>query len=98
MAAGSFAAATTRLLLCSTCAGMLGDPAGGGNIQINIQRNVIVISQQSGSRFAYDQTLRFRYDSATKRFLLIGEDFENRDRATGTTVKESTNHLTGLKI
>jgi hypothetical protein len=90
--------ATTRLLLCSTCAGMLGDPSGGGNIQINIQRNVIVVSQQSGSRFAYDKTLRFRFDPATKRFLLIGEDFENNDRATGAITRESSNYLTGLKI
>ena len=72
--------------------------AGGGNIQIKIQRNVIVISQQSGSRFSYDQTLRFRFDSATGRFLLIGEDFENNDRATGAITRESTNYLTGLKI
>ncbi|HKS42323.1 MAG TPA: hypothetical protein VJX74_17015 [Blastocatellia bacterium] len=92
------AAVTTRLLFCSTCAGMLGDPASGGNIQIKIQRNVIIVSQQSGSRFAYEQTLRFRFDPATSRFLMIGEDFDNRDRAEGTTVKESTNYLTGLKI
>lgn len=92
------AVATTRLLFCSTCAGMLGDPAGGGNIQIKIQRNVIVVSQQSGSRFAYEQTLRFRFDSPTGKFLMIGEDFENNDRATGAIVRESTNYLTGLKI
>ncbi len=92
------AIATTRLLLCSTCGGMLSDPEGGGNIQITIERGVIIVSQQSGSRNAYDQTLRFRFDRATGRFLLIGEDFEDHDRATGTIIRESSNLLTGLKI
>ena len=92
------AIATTRLLLCSTCGGVMSDPEGGANIQITIERGVIIVSQQSGSRNAYNQTLRFRFDRATGRFLLIGEDFEDHDRATGAIVRESTNYLTGLSI
>lgn len=99
-AGGGFtrAAATTRLLLCSLCAGVRGDPSGGSNIQLRVERGVIVVEQQSGSRFAYDHTLRFRHDRATNRFLLVGEDFDNRDTATGERTEESSNYLTGNKI
>lgn len=92
------AAVTTRLLLCSTCAGVRGDPSGGGNIQIRIERGVIVVEQQSGSRFAYSHTLRLRYERETNRFLLIGEDFDNRDTATGDRTEESSNYLTGVRL
>lgn len=92
------AAVSTRLLLCSSCGGVRGDPAGGGNIQIRVERGHVVVEQQSGSRFAYNQTLRFRHDRTSNRFLLIGEDFENRDTATGDRTNESTNHLTGVKL
>lgn len=92
------AAASTKLLLCSLCAGVRGDPSGGGNIQVSVERGVIVVAQQSGSRFAYDHTQRFRHDRASGRFLLIGEDFDNRDTATGERTEESSNYLTGTKI
>lgn len=92
------AAATTKLLLCSTCAGVRGDPAGGGNIQIRIERGVIVIEQQSGSRSSYNHTTRFRFDRETNRFLLIGEDFDNNDTATGNRTEESNNYLTGVRL
>ncbi|MBA3715572.1 MAG: hypothetical protein H0W76_24475 [Pyrinomonadaceae bacterium] len=91
------AAVTTRLLLCSTCAGVLGDPQGG-NITIEVAKGVITVRQLSGSRFAYERTLRFRFDSRGSRFALIGEDFDNIDRATGERTLESTNHLTGVKL
>lgn len=92
------AAASTRLLLCSTCAGVRGDPQGGGNIQVRVERGQIVVEQQSGSRYAYNQTLRFRHDRETGRFLLIGQDFDNQDTATGERTNESTNYLTGVKL
>jgi hypothetical protein len=94
----SVAAATTKLLLCSTCAGIRGDPASGGNIQIRVERGVIVVQQQSGSRFSYDHTTRFRFDRATNRFLLIGEDFDNNDTATGDRTVDSSNYLTGVRV
>ena len=94
----SVAATTTKLLLCSTCAGIRGDPAGGGNIQIRVERGVIVIQQQSGSRFSYDHTTRFRFDRETGRFVLIGEDLDNNDTATGNRTNESSNYLTGVRL
>jgi hypothetical protein len=92
------AAATTKLLLCSTCGGIRSDPAGGGNIQIRIERGVIVIEQQSGSRFSYNHTTRYRFDREANRFLLIGEDFDNDDTATGDRTEESRNYLTGVRL
>ena len=91
------AAVASRLLSCSTCAGMLGDPAGG-NISLEIKNGVLNVSQLSGAREATDLTQRFRHDPRLKRFLLIGEDIENYDRALGNSETVSTNYLTGIRI
>jgi hypothetical protein len=91
------AAVAARLLGCTLCAGMLGDPAGG-NIQIEIKNGVLNVNQLSGSREATDLTQRFRYDAAAKRFLLIGEDVDNYDRAEGNSTATSTNYLTGVRV
>jgi hypothetical protein len=91
------AAVAARLLSCSTCAGVLGDP-GGGNVSLEIKNGVLNVSQLSGSREATDLTHRFRYDPRLKRFLLIGEDIETYDRILGNSQSESTNYLTGTRI
>ena len=91
------AAAATRLLYCSTCGGMLGDPAGG-NISAEIKNGVLTVMQLSGSRWATDHTWRFRRDPRTGRFLLIGEDVETYDRAAGGGTNTSTNYLTGVRV
>jgi hypothetical protein len=91
------AAVASKLLSCSTCAGMLGDPAGG-NLSLEIKNGVLNVSQLSGSREATDLTQRFRYDSRLKRFLLIGEDIETHDRILGHSQSESSNYLTGVRI
>jgi hypothetical protein len=91
------AAVATRLLGCTLCAGVLGDPEGG-NIQIEIKNGVINVNQLSGSREATDLTQRFRYDAASKRFLLIGEDVNDYDRAEGNSTTKSTNYLTGVRV
>src|SRR5215208_3360984 len=74
------AAVATKLLGCTLCAGMLGDPAGG-NVQLDIKNGVLNVHQLSGSREATDLTQRFRHDDASGRFQLIGEDVETYDRA-----------------
>jgi len=98
-AGGGFkrAAVATKLLGCSLCAGVLGDPEGG-NIQIEIKNGVLNVNQLSGSREATDLTQRFRYDAASGRFLLIGEDVNNYDRAEGGGTTTSTNYLTGVRV
>lgn len=91
------AATADRLLMCTTCGGMLSDPSGA-NVQVEITKGVIVIDQLRGSREAVNTTLRFRHDARLNRFVLIGEDVETRDRATGATTRESSNFLTGVKL
>lgn len=88
------AAAADRLLQCTGCGGMMGNPGGG---DITIEKGVLIVSQLSGSRETNDLTQRFRYDPRLKRFVLIGEDLEYRDRATGDSESTSSNYLTGVK-
>ena len=98
-AGGGFkrAAVATRLLGCTLCAGALGDPEGG-NITIEIKNGVLNVLQLSGSREATDLTQHFRYDAASGRFALIGQDVETYDRAEGGSESVSTNYLTGLRV
>jgi hypothetical protein len=91
------AAVATKLLGCSMCAGVLGDPEGG-NITVEIKNGVLNVNQLSGSREATDLTQRFRYDAASGRFLLIGQDVNEYDRAEGGGTSTSTNYLTGVQI
>ena len=86
-----------RLIYCTICGGALGDPEGG-NISIVIQKGVLSVSQLSGSRESTDLTLRFRFDSIPRRFVMIGKDVETTDRIEGTTTLVSTNYLTGLQL
>lgn len=91
------AAVATKLLGCSLCYGALGDPEGG-NIQVAVKSGVLDVSQLSGSREATDLTLRFRQDPETGRFLLIGEERNDYDRAAGGGTGTSTNYLTGVRV
>ena len=91
------AAVATKLLSCTLCAGMLGDP-DGGNVQIEIKKGVLNVNQLSGAREARDLTQHFRYDAALRRFVLIGEDVNDYDRLTLASTSVSTNNLTGVRI
>ena len=91
------AAVAPRLLGCVGCAGVLGDPEGG-NIQVEIKNGVLNVNQLSGSRWATDLTQRFRHDAATGRFVLIGEDVSEYDRAAGGGTSTSTNYSTGVRV
>lgn len=90
------AAVATKLLYCSLCGGALSDPSGG-NVSVEIKNGVLNVAQLSGSRVATDLTQRFRYDARAARFVLIGEDVENYDRAVGDGTATSTNYLTGVQ-
>src|SRR5215213_1111234 len=91
------AAVATKLLGCSLCYGVLGDPEGG-NIQVEIKDGVLDVSQLSGAREATDLTLRFRHDAAAGRFLLVGAERSDYDRAAGGGTGTSTNYLTGVRV
>lgn len=88
------AAEGKKVIRCSSCGGML----GGGTADIKIENGILIISQLYGSREATDYLHRFRYEPSTKKFLLIGEDISNYDRATGASEMTSTNYLTNKQI
>ncbi len=86
-----------KLLQCTACGGafygMMDAPAN-----VTIEKGVIVINQDHGSRWVTDTTLRFRFDQQPNMFILIGYDYATRDRAQGDVSMESTNYLTGKRI
>ena len=96
---GAFVRAGTnnQLLVCTGCGGafygVIETP-----VDVSIVKGVLVVHQEWGSRWVTEETYRFRYDPAAGRFVLIGQDVVVHDRAIGTTVKESTNLITGDHI
>src|SRR5205814_10666602 len=92
----SRAAIADKLLQCTGCGGafygVVDAPAN-----VKVENNVIVVEQDHGSREVSDVTFRFRYDPASQRFILIGFDYAERDRANGKSASESTNYLTGVR-
>ena len=86
-----------KLLQCTRCGGafygVVESPAN-----VSIDKGVVVVEQDHGSRDVTDTTYRFRYDPASRRFILIGFDLSDVDRLTATAVTESTNYLTGIRI
>ena len=90
------AAVADKLLQCTRCGGafygVVESPA-----EVKIERGVIIVEQEHGSRDLTNTTYRFRYDPETQRFVLIGFDFADADRVTGNNVSESTNYLTGIR-
>ena len=85
-----------KLLQCTRCGGafygVLETPAN-----VKIEKGVIIVEQDHGSRDLTNTTYRFRYDADAQRFILIGFDFADTDRLTGKDVSESTNYLTGVR-
>ena len=98
-AGGKFirAGVADKVLQCTTCGGafygMMDAPAN-----VSIAKGVIIVQQDHGSRNVTETTYRFRFDPASKRFILIGFDLSDRDRAAGGSTSTSTNFLTGVKI
>ena len=86
-----------KLLQCTRCGGAFyGVVEAPANV--SIEKGVVVVEQDHGSRDLTDTTYRFRYDPLTQRFILIGFDLSDVDRLTATGVTESTNYLTGIRI
>lgn len=85
-----------RLLLCSNCAGVLGSP-DGANVQVKIEKGVILVRQFRGSRQAIETLHRFWLDKPSNQIVLIGQDVRRYDRANGDANLESSNFLTGQK-
>ena len=86
-----------KLLQCTRCGG-----AFYGVVEtpttLTIEKGVVVVEQDHGSRDITNTTYRFRFDPATERFILIGFDLTDADRATAGVVSESSNYLTGVRV
>jgi hypothetical protein len=91
------AAVADKLLQCTSCGGafygVTEAPA-----EVTIEKGVLVVQQDHGSRNIDNSTYRFRYDPASKKFLLIGFDYADADRLTANVISESTNYSTGVRI
>ena len=85
------------LLQCTRCGGafygVVESPA-----EVTIEKGVVVVGQEHGSREVTNTTYRFRYDLASGRFQLIGFDYATVDRLTASVVTESTNYLTWVRV
>ncbi len=86
-----------RLLQCTRCGGafygVVEAPA-----TVEIKNGVIEVNQDHGSRNLTNTYYKFRYDQATKQFVLIGFDYVDADRLTANVMSESTNYLTGVRV
>jgi hypothetical protein len=91
------AAVADRLLQCPNCGGAFYG-AGKAPANVSIEKGVLVIQQDHGSRWVTDTTYRFRYDEQPAMFILIGFDYSSRDRNNGTSASESTNYVTGKRV
>ena len=90
------AATAKSLLQCTQCGGMLG--GNNSSSDIKIIKGVLTVNTLSGSRESSETTFRFRYDSKAAKFVLIGYDSIERDRATGVSTVQSTNFITGAQV
>lgn len=90
-------AVADKLLQCTGCGGafygVVDAPA-----DVKVDKGVIIVDQDHGSREVSGMTFRFRFESASGKFLLIGFDYRSGDRATGDAASESTNYATGARI
>jgi hypothetical protein len=91
------AAVADKLLQCTGCGGAFyGVVEAPAEVDVDA-KGIISVSQEHGSREVSNTTYKFRYDPAVKRFVLIGFDYVENDRATAKVVSESTNYLTGVR-
>lgn len=75
------------------------DPYPLGEAALSAPKGVLVIEDLTGGTTAIESTYRYRYDKATDRMRLIGDDVSlySRTWQHGTTTV-STNRLTGKRI
>jgi hypothetical protein len=91
----SRAGVADHLLPCASCYGQIGEG------YIGIEKGTILVENSAGNsgNTLSKSSYRFRFEPATKKFLLIGSDFLNN--CPSTTImnvnEESTNFLTGVR-
>jgi hypothetical protein len=69
-------------------------------LEITIRRGVLIVNQNFGMTRVTDLTHRFRWDAATRRFLLIGRDqfYYTRPQWNDDHLRISENYLTGVRL
>lgn len=90
-------ATAPKLLLCSSCAGMMGT-TNGTHIRLTIKDGILIVDQFSGSRAILSITHRFWIDENSQKVVLIGEDLSLFDRILNNNINDSRNFLTGKRI
>lgn len=90
-------ALASKVLLCTRCGGAFYGVAESP-ANVTIENGVVIVRQEYGSRELTEETLRFRHDPASGRFVFIGMDRTVTDRLTAITTNESVNLLTGVKL
>jgi len=80
-----------KVLQCGFC--MEDDPP-----DVEIAKGVIIITLVYGGHAMSNETYRFKFDSRTERFAMIGMDYDCLNRRDDRGYSESTNFLTGVKI
>ena len=86
-----------KLLQCTRCGGAFYGVVETP-VEVTIEKGVVVVQQDHGSRNLTNTTYRFRHDPAGKQFVLIGFDYADADRLTAKVVSESTNYSTGVRV
>jgi hypothetical protein len=70
--------------------------AMGGSVEVEINKGVLVISRDGGSSYWNATTWRFRFESSSQRFALIGKDDDSYNRITLRDGEfSSVNYLSG---
>ncbi len=83
------AARNDKLVYCVDCGGVFGDPYEG----ISIKGNYFSIEHYGGSAWRWSKIITFRYDKATKNWLLHkdgGVSYHSAEPETTTTTKVQT--------
>ncbi len=66
-------------------------------VNVSIQRGVLLVNQDSGSRQITETTHKFRLDRRTQKFYLIGSEIIDHDRLSGEVKTVSTSYLNGVQ-
>lgn len=85
-----------NLLQCTRCGGAFYGVVETP-VEVTIEKGVLVVQQDHGSREVTNTTYRFRYEPSSGKFVLIGFNLSNADRATAQVTSESLNYLTSAR-
>lgn len=85
------------VLLCASCAGMMGRFESEEQGSIYFEKNTFIVSWISGSSEIVDVTLNFGFNPDLKQFVLLSETVENRNRNVGAFTLTERDFVAGTK-